>query len=148
LATCLTAADSTACVFVGPDGGPRDYANWRRRVWIPATQKAGLFDIPFKPVRVDADPEKPRVPDIDFHDLRRAAAIALVAGGVGMKTAQNHLGHSDSRLTLDLYAQVTTEADRAAAAIMGKRFLPSFAHLVSRKLVPQRKCGESGIFLL
>ena len=76
----LTAADSTGYVFVGPDGGPLDYTNWRRRVWIPATQKAGLADVPFKPVPADADPEKPRVPDIDFHDLRRATATALVVG--------------------------------------------------------------------
>ena len=141
----LTAADSTGYVFVGPDGGPLDYTNWRRRVWIPATQKAGLADVPFKPVRVDADPEKPRVPDIDFHDLRRAAATALVAGGVDVKTAQDRLGHSDSRLTLDLYAQVTTEADRAAAEVMGERFLPSFAHVArtarTRRGTRQDKSG-------
>lgn len=125
----LTAADSTGYVFAASDGGPLDYTNWRRRVWIPATQKAELPGVAFKPRRPDADPEEPGVPDINFHDLRRAAATALVAGGVDVKTAQDRLGHSDSRLTLDLYAQVTTEADRAAAKVMGERFFPSFAHV-------------------
>jgi len=64
---------------------------------------------------------------VGFHDLRRAAATALVAGGVDVKTAQGRLGHSDSRITLELYAQVTTEADRAAAEVVGERFLPTVA---------------------
>jgi hypothetical protein len=40
-----------------------------------------------------------------------------------VKTAQGLLGHSDSRLTLDHYAQVVTELSEAAAAAMGARFL-------------------------
>jgi hypothetical protein len=46
-----------------------------------------------------------------------------VAAGVDVKTAQGLLGHSDSRLTLDHYAQVVTELSEAAAAAMGARFL-------------------------
>jgi integrase len=51
----------------------------------------------------------------------------IVAGGVNVETAQDRLGHSDPRLTLDLYAQVTTAADREAADVVGEYFLPSFA---------------------
>lgn len=40
-----------------------------------------------------------------------------------MKTAQTRLGHSDPRLTLAIYAQDTTDADRPAAARIGARFL-------------------------
>ncbi|HEY4408507.1 MAG TPA: hypothetical protein VGO87_01385 [Acidimicrobiia bacterium] len=40
-----------------------------------------------------------------------------------MRTAQARLGHSDPRLTLAIYAQATGEADRAAAARIGARFL-------------------------
>ncbi|HTW09596.1 MAG TPA: hypothetical protein VME46_18975 [Acidimicrobiales bacterium] len=36
-----------------------------------------------------------------------------------MKTAQARLGHSDPRLTLGIYAQATTEGDRAAADLLG-----------------------------
>jgi len=46
-----------------------------------------------------------------------------VASGVDVKTAQGLLGHSDSRLTLDHYAQVVTELSEAAAAAMGARFM-------------------------
>jgi hypothetical protein len=60
-----------------------------------------------------------------FHDLRRANATALVLDGVDVKTAQTRLGHSDPRLTLAVYAQASTDADRAAAALLGLRFMPS-----------------------
>lgn len=42
-----------------------------------------------------------------------------------MKTAQTRLGHSDPRLTLAIYAQATSEADRSAATLIGARFLTS-----------------------
>ena len=102
----LTAAHPDAFVFVGRDGLPLDYNNWRGRVWLPGCRRAGLDGV-------------------GFHDLRRAAATALVAGGVDVKTAQVRLGHSDSRLTLDVYAQATNAGDRAAAKIVGDHF---FAH--------------------
>jgi hypothetical protein len=54
---------------------------------------------------------------------RRTNATGLVASGVDVKTAQGLLGHSDSRLTLDHYAQVFTELGEAAAAAMGARFM-------------------------
>ena len=57
-----------------------------------------------------------------FHDLRRANATALVHAGVDLKTAQARLGHSDPRLTLGVYAQATSGADRAAAEALGNRF--------------------------
>jgi len=59
-----------------------------------------------------------------FHDLRRAAATALVVERMDMKTAQTRLGHSDPRLTLGLYAQASSEADRDAAERVGARFVP------------------------
>ena len=40
-----------------------------------------------------------------------------------MKTAQGLLGHSDSRLTLDHYAQVVSELGALAAEPMGERFM-------------------------
>ncbi len=70
------------------------------RIWKPACQAIGL-------------------PDLGFHDLRRANATELVHSGVDVKTAQTRLGHSDPRLTLAIYAQATTDADRAAADKLG-----------------------------
>ncbi len=40
-----------------------------------------------------------------------------------MKTAQAVLGHTDARVTLDLYAQVVTEQHRKALDAMGEMFL-------------------------
>lgn len=99
----LTAADSSAYVFPAPSGAPWSYANFRRRVWVPATVEAGL-------------------PGVGFHDLRRVNATAMVADGVDLKTAQTRLGHSDPRLTLAVYAQAVADADRAAAESIGRRF--------------------------
>lgn len=54
-------------------------------------------------------------------------ATALVAEGVHLKTAQTRLGHSDPRLTLAIYAQATSEGDRAAADRVAERLLPAVA---------------------
>jgi len=53
----------------------------------------------------------------------RRPATSLVAAGVDVKTAQTVLGHTDARVTLDLYAQVVTEQQQAAADAMAARFL-------------------------
>lgn len=88
-------------VFTMPEGGPLDYAHWRMRYWIPATKAIGL-------------------PWLTFHDLRRANATAMVSAGIDLKTAQTRLGHSDPRLTLAVYAQATSTADRDAADRVGE----------------------------
>jgi integrase len=72
-------------------------------MWQPATTKAGLAGV-------------------GFHDLRRTATTQLVLGNVDLKTAGTRLGHSDPRLTLAVYAQATSGADRAAADTVGDRF--------------------------
>ncbi len=100
---CLTAADADSFVFPAPGGTVWSYANYRRRMWQPAASKAGLAGV-------------------GFHDLRRTATTQLVLANVDMKTAGTRLGHSDPRLTLAVYAQATSEADRAAADTVGSRF--------------------------
>ena len=100
----LTAADSDAFVFTMPSGGVLDYRHFRWRIWVPACTRAGLKGL-------------------TFHDLRRVNATGLVLAGADLKTAQARLGHSDVRLTLEVYTQATTEADRAAADALGERFL-------------------------
>ncbi len=102
-ASGLTAADAERLVFTSPHGTALDYSRWRQRVWLPAVMAAGL-------------------PGVSFHDLRRANATALVLDGVDLKTAQTRLGHSDPRLTLAVYAQPTTEAEKDAAERLGRRF--------------------------
>jgi integrase len=102
----LTGADPEELLFPNAEGRPLDYSNWRRRVWEPAVKEAGLDGL-------------------NFHDLRRTNATAMVAEGVDVKTAQARLGHSDPRLTLAVYAQATTEGDRSAAEKLGARLMRS-----------------------
>jgi integrase len=96
----LTGADRDALVFVGPKGGPLRYSNFRTTVWVPATTRVELMRL-------------------GFHDLRRAAATAMVASGVDVRVAQDRLGHSDPRLTLAVYARATSDGDRNAADRLG-----------------------------
>jgi integrase len=103
--------DSTEPVFVTSDGEGLDYSNWYHRVWVPATIAI-------------------RRPGLQFHDLRRTNATALVQEGVDVKTAQERLGHSDPRLTIGLYAQVTSAAERDAADRLGERFRPGQSAVV------------------
>lgn len=105
----LSGADTDAFVFVWPGGGHLTYSSWRKH-WLLAVRAAGLPS------------------GFGFHDLRRANATGLVAGGVDVRTAQARLGHSDVRLTLEIYAQATNEADRAAAETIGRRFDPRRAN--------------------
>jgi integrase len=114
----LTGADPDAYVFVMAGGGPLDYSRWRRRVWNPAAAAAGLGKL----VK-DDDTGRVSYEGLTFHDLRRANATAMVLDGVDVRTAQARLGHSDPRLTLGVYAQATSEGDRAAAKRLGARFL-------------------------
>ena len=99
----LTGADAERLVFPAPSSNRWSYATYRRRIWQPATSKVGLDGV-------------------RFHDLRRTATTQLVLANVDLKTAGTRLGHSDPRLTLAVYAQATSEADKAAADLVGERF--------------------------
>lgn len=102
----LTAENAESWVFAAPEGGPLRYSLFRSRVWVPAVRCAKLDGL-------------------TFHSLRHAAATAWVAAGVDPRTAQHRLGHATPRLVLELYAHATTEADRAAADLMGSRLFGS-----------------------
>jgi integrase len=102
----LTGADHDKLLFPNTEGGPLEYSNWRRRVWLPAVRAAGLEGL-------------------GSHDLRRTNATVMVVEGVDVKTAQARLGHTDPRLTLAIYAQATTEGDRSAANKLGVRLMGS-----------------------
>lgn len=59
-----------------------------------------------------------------FQDPRHSAASFLGADGVPAEVARAVSGHSDVRLSLNLYRQVQPEEfDRAAAADLGHRLL-------------------------
>ena len=113
----LTAADEDQLVFVNSAGELWDATNWRRRVWQPAAIKAGLG----RTVEVDG---KRKYQGITPHDLRRTNATAMIGADVDIKTAQVRLGHSDIRMTLDLYARALAERDQSAADAVADALMP------------------------
>jgi integrase len=101
----LTAADPGALLFVNGAGSALSYTNWRKRMWLPATEAAGLSGL-------------------KFHDLRSLATSALIAGGADVKTTQTRMGHSSPQVTLALYARASAANDIAAAEMVGAIFAP------------------------
>jgi len=96
-------ADAESSLFTSPEGKPLHYSNFRRRVFLPACELAGI-------------------PDVTFHDLRRTHATMLVAEGHSIKVVQERMGHRSITTTLMLYA-VATEKGRIAAAGAKNRYL-------------------------
>jgi integrase len=93
-------------VFVSSEGRPLHYSNWRRRVWLPAVEAAGLDGL-------------------HFHDLRHVAATRLDEAGVSDKVKEHRLGATKA-VVETVYTQATDPADRAAANLMGEVFRPSY----------------------
>jgi integrase len=80
-----------ALVFTNSVGGPMNWSNFRRRVWKPALDAAGIN------------------PDLRIHDLRHTAASILIAQGAHPKVTQEHLGSSSIVITMDRYGHLYPE---------------------------------------
>jgi integrase len=76
-----------ALVFTSPTGQPLRYSNFRNRVWIPATEAAGL-------------------PGLDIHELRHTAASLMIRAGADPKLIQTQLGHASIAITYDVYGHL------------------------------------------
>ena len=83
---------SEPLLFTAVKGGPIRYRTWRKSFFDPAIQTANLTG--FTP-----------------HCLRKTYASLSIQAGVNPKQLQDALGHSDIRLTMDLYTSLY-EADR------------------------------------
>jgi len=84
-------------IFTAPDGGYIRRTNWRRRVWAPALERAGLSGI------------RP-------HDLRHFGAAVAIAAGAHPKAIQERLGHASITTTLNIYGQLFPSLDEELAA--------------------------------
>jgi integrase len=82
-----------ALVFADSAGGHLRRQNWRRRVWIPALERAG-------------------VPYFRSYDLRHTCATLLLYEGRTLNEVAEHLGHSDPGFTARTYAHVMRDASR------------------------------------
>lgn len=96
----------SALVFCSSTGTTINPSNLRNRFHYPLLERAGL-------------------PRLHFHDLRHTAASLLAQLGVHPKVAQDRLGHSTVRLTLELYTHGDLEAQRDAAQKLEDKFGPT-----------------------
>jgi integrase len=64
--------------------------------------------------RLHAILESAELPQITFHDLRHSYASLMLAQGVPARVVMETLGHTDIRLTMNVYAHVPSELQRVA----------------------------------
>lgn len=83
-------------LFADRSGGPIRRSNFHRRVLGPALEQSGIEGF-------------------TFHGLRHSAATQWVAAGIDLRTVQYWLGHTTSRLVLELYVHAVQDETRAAA---------------------------------
>ena len=62
------------------------------------------------------------LPHLRFHDLRHSAVSFMAAEGVPLEVARAILGHSDARLTANVYRHVLPEEHDRAAEVMERLF--------------------------
>ena len=90
--------DQEALVFTSPKGSPLRVSNFRRRVWWPGLERAGL-------------PHELRI-----HDLRHTCATMLISRGVHPKAIQHHLGHANIDITMNRYGHLLPDQFNDLAA--------------------------------
>jgi integrase len=90
------ADDPTAFVFPATEGGPLRHSNFYRRVFKPASVRAGLAP-----------------PTLRFHDLRHTCAALLIAQGAHPRALMERLGHSSVTVPLDRYGHLLPTLDEA-----------------------------------
>jgi integrase len=76
-----------ALVFPGRAGAPADVGSLRRRVLIPAAQRAGLAGV-------------------GFHTLRHTCASLLIESGLSVLRLQRWMGHHSPAFTLEIYGHL------------------------------------------
>ncbi|MYV52649.1 site-specific integrase [Streptomyces sp. SID3212] len=60
------------------------------------------------------------LPPVRLHDLRHGAATLMLAAGVDVKVVSDALGHSDTRITRDIYQSVLPHVGKNAAEATAK----------------------------
>jgi integrase len=97
--THFTAADDDALVFISPAGVTLEYDNFRRRVWIKASEAV-------------------RLREIHFHDLRHTGNQFAADTGAGLRELMDRMGHSSTRAAL-IYLHATSQRQRIIADAVG-----------------------------
>lgn len=92
----LTVVRRSDLLFPTRKGESLRRSNFRRRVWVPATESLG-----FEGLR--------------FHDLRHTAVALAIAQGAHPKAIQARMGHTSIKTTLDRYGHLFPELDERIA---------------------------------
>ena len=87
-------------VFPAAEGGPMRRSNFRRRVWLPALEAAGIQGL-------------------RFHDLRHTGATLAAASGAPLKALMARAGHSTAAAALR-YQHVVSGQDEAIARYLNE----------------------------
>ena len=96
-------------VFLTPEGRPFPWHSANlMRIFDRLLERAGI-------AKVDTTGEK-----LDIHALRHTCASRLARAGVDLNRAQRLLGHSDPKLTAQVYTHVDAEDLRPAIEAMPK----------------------------
>jgi integrase len=93
--------------FTTPEGGPIAYNAFRRRVWLPACEKAGV-PAGFGP-----------------HALRHHYASLLIKHGESVKTVSERLGHTNAAMTLNIYTHLWPDSEERTRAAVDKAYADS-----------------------
>jgi integrase len=64
------------------------------------------------------------LPEARLHDLRHFVASQLLSAGIDVRTVAGRLGHRNAATTLNVYAHFLEQADRSAAAVIGRVIAP------------------------
>ncbi len=121
--TPVPGARNAGWVFPDRDGGPRRKSNLIRRSYKPLLKAAGL-------------------PAVSFHSLRHVANSVLLAAGEGPKVAAERLGHSTTRMTMEIYAHVLPTTQRSAVTRLDNAFSDIGGHPGGQDAHQARRCGQ------
>ena len=108
--------DMSSLVFPDSGGGHLRRQNWRRRVWIPALERAG----------------------VDYfrsYDLRHTCATLLLYEGRTLNEVAEHLGHADPGFTARTYAHVMRDTTRKRRVSLAQAIRTARADVARRPLV-------------
>lgn len=62
--------------------------------------------------------KKHKLPPVGLHELRHTYCTILIASGVDVKTAQAVMGHSDSRMTMEVYTHVVDDKKKSVTSVI------------------------------
>ena len=119
--------DPSTLVFPDSEGGHLRRQNWRRRIWIPALERAGI-------------------PYFRSYDLRHTCATLLLYEGRTLNEAAEHLGHADPGFTAQTYTHVMRDASKRRGIKISEAIRKARATASRRPLSPE--AGESHYVLV